>query len=176
MKYIKANNASKKMCYNVEYIITRRIKSNKKYYLIKWEGYPITGCSWEPISHLYNVIGMVKEFEDKFPQSINHKSLKEFYSEYKKYKIQNNLSKKRILKKSKAKIAHSNKIIIELDNDGDITLINDEEKDQNKENNCKELNEIFESEVNKIDKIEKIKDDCPNLKNIEKLIKPIIVW
>ena len=84
MKYLKSIKDSKKNCYDVEYIITRKIKGNKKFYLIKWEGYPLTGCSWEPISHLYNVIDMVKEFEENFPQSINHKVLKEFYSEYKK--------------------------------------------------------------------------------------------
>ncbi len=169
MKYLKTIKDSKKNCYDVEYIITRKIKGNKKFYLIKWEGYPLTGCSWEPISHLYNVIDMVKEFEENFPQSINHKVLKEFYSEYKKYKLQNHLRKKRELKKGKEKNAQSNKIIIELDNDNDTDLTNNDEKGQNEEN----FNELNKNIKNKF---EKVKVDCPNVKCLEKLIKPIIIW
>ena len=108
MKYIKSNNTHRQKCYNVEFIITRRIIGNKKFYLIKWEGYPITGCSWEPISHLSNIKDMVKEFDDNFPNSINHKLLKEFKLELKKYKQNSKIKKfKKIKKNSK-----SNKIII----------------------------------------------------------------
>ena len=71
---------------------------------------------------------MVKEFDDNFPNSINHKLLKEFKLELKKYKQHTKSKKfKKIKKNSK-----SNKIIIELD-DMDLNLINNEkERDETK--------------------------------------------
>ena len=99
MKYIKSININRQKLYDVEFIITSKIKGKKKFYLIKWKGYPITDCSWEPISHLSNVNDMVKEFDDNFPNSINHKNLKEFKLELKKHKQQKILKKLKNLKK-----------------------------------------------------------------------------
>ena len=88
------NNAQKNKSYDVEYIITSRTEGKKHYYLIKWEGYPIKDCSWEPISHLSNIMNMVNEFDDNFPNSIAQKALKEFYIELRKYKHKKFLQKK----------------------------------------------------------------------------------
>ena len=49
--------------YDVETILGRKIINNKKYYLIKWEGYSNEESTWEPISHLLNVRDMVEDFE-----------------------------------------------------------------------------------------------------------------
>ncbi|KAJ7375134.1 La ribonucleoprotein [Desmophyllum pertusum] len=38
--------------YNVERIIYRRKVRNDHEYLIKWEGWPLESCTWEPSSHL----------------------------------------------------------------------------------------------------------------------------
>ena len=57
--------------YEVEKIITRRFKGKNKLYLIKWLGYPITDCTWEPISHLGNINTLVEQFDDNFPNSID---------------------------------------------------------------------------------------------------------
>ena len=50
--------------YQVEAIIDKRLnKKGKPEYKIKWKDYPFEECSWEPLSHLKNVMIMVKEFE-----------------------------------------------------------------------------------------------------------------
>lgn len=50
--------------YQVEAIIDKRLnKKRKPEYKIKWKNYPFEECSWEPLSHLKNVMIMVKEFE-----------------------------------------------------------------------------------------------------------------
>ena len=172
MKYIKSNNAYKGKYYNVEFIITRRIKGKKKFYLVKWEGYPIKGCSWEPISHLSNVIDMVKEFDDNFPNSINHTYLKEFKYEFKKYKQQKNYEKIKKFKKIK-KNPQSNKIIIELD-DIDLNTINTKnEKEENFESDI--IVEKKDNEnINQL--IEKTNDINSYFKNDGKLIRPILIW
>ena len=174
MKFIKSNNTYKQKFYNVEFIITRRIKGKKKLYLIKWEGYPIRGCSWEPISHLTNIKDMVKEFDDNFPNSINHKYLKEFKLELKKYKHHKN--HKNTEKSKKLKNTKSNKIIIELDNIDLISINNEKEKGETYiESDIKVEN--FDNET-KIELIEKTNDNDINdyFKNDGKLIKPILIW
>ena len=175
MKYIKSNNGYRQNCYNVELIITRRIKGKKKFYLIKWEGYPITGCSWEPISHLSNVNDMVKEFDDNFPNSINHRYLKEFKFELKKYKQLKKYDKIKKLKKIK-KNPQSNKIIIELD---DIDLDTDNDSKEKEEAKIEsDIILIKKDNENKNELIEKTNDNYTNdyFKNDGKLIKPILIW
>ena len=173
MKYIKSNNTYRQHCYNVELIITRKIKGKKKFYLIKWEGYPITGCSWEPISHLSNVNNMVKEFDDNFPNSINHKYLKEFKLELKKYKQQKKCDKIKKFKKIK-KNQQSNKIIIELD-DIDLDIINDgKEKEETKIGS--DIIVVKKDKENKNESIEKTNNINSYFKNDGKLIRPILIW
>ena len=175
MKYIKTNNTNSQKCYNVEFIITRKIKGKKKFYLIKWEGYSIADCSWEPISHLSNVNDLVKEFDDNFPNSINHRYLKEFKLEWKKYKQKKNAEKTQTFKKYK-KNSHSNKIIIELD-DIDLNTINNEKET---EETKIESDIIIEKKVNenKNELLEKNNEnDISNyFNNNGKLIKPILIW
>ena len=168
MKYIKSNNSYKQKCYNVEFIITRRIKGKKKFYLIKWERYPITDCSWEPISHLTNIKDMVKEFEDNFPNSINHKYLKEFKLELKKHKQHSKI------KNFKKISPQSNKIIIELD-DIDLNSINDQkERDETKIESDITIKKLDNENKNEL--IKKSNVISNYFKNDGKLIKPILIW
>jgi len=174
------NNISGNKSFNVENIITRRIDGKKNLYLIKWEGYPITDCTWEPISHLSNIIDMVKEFEENFPQSINQKLLKEFYIEYKKYEHKKFLQRKRVMKSHKNKKVKSNKIIIPLD-DYEFECKKTDEEDKEDEDVSKiDSNSIYENNQNMKTACKNIVDSTDILKNDEnvfgKLIKPIIIW
>ena len=183
MNNTKMNNAPKNKCYDVEYIITRRTEGKKNYYLIKWEGYPIKDCSWEPITHLSNVMDMVNEFDDNFPNSIEQKALKEFYVELGKYEHKKFLQKKRLMKRQKGQKLESNKIIISLDDtDCSKALNDDNEKPKieikcislcENENDVNKENEDKDNDIN-YDKINKDEED--NIKNVGKLIKPIIIW
>lgn len=41
--------------YEVETILTEQVLGdNKTYYLVKWAGYPIARCTWEPVESFYN--------------------------------------------------------------------------------------------------------------------------
>ena len=65
--------------YDVENIITRKFIGKNKVYLIKWVGYPIKDCTWEPITHLHNINNLIKKFEDNFPNSIDKSLLKKYF-------------------------------------------------------------------------------------------------
>ena len=41
--------------YEVEKILERRVKDGSLEYKIKWKGYPMDQCTWEPIAHLLTV-------------------------------------------------------------------------------------------------------------------------
>ena len=163
--------------YEVEKIITRRFKGKNKLYLIKWVGYHLKDCTWEPISHLDKIKTLVEQFDDDFPNSIDKRQLR-------KYLHSINKRNKRIFRnknKIKPKSFHINKnnrsnhIIINLENSTileekiheETNTINDSivesieiSEEKNKDNNTEE-GSLFE-----------LIDD-----NSEpKLIKPIIIW
>lgn len=56
--------------YNVERIVDKKQIRGKTYYKVKWEGYPYSQCTWEPIDHLENVINLINHFE-KTKESIS---------------------------------------------------------------------------------------------------------
>ena len=51
--------------YEVEKILTKRGENNHIQYLIKWKGYPMEDCSWEPASNLKNSKRILAAFENK---------------------------------------------------------------------------------------------------------------
>ena len=59
--------------FEVEKIMDRKIEKRKKFYLIKWLGYPESANTWEPLNNLKNIKNMVKEFDTEYE--------KEFYPE-----------------------------------------------------------------------------------------------
>lgn len=81
--------------YEVEKIIAFKKIKSKKLYLIKWENYPVSQCTWEPSENLSNVRDMVKEFEKDYPNSVDKKMYQEFLGKIdKKTNEINNLSEK----------------------------------------------------------------------------------
>ena len=49
--------------YEVEKILDRRGRHPNFKYLVKWEGYPDSDNSWEPINNLRNAKDLIEEFE-----------------------------------------------------------------------------------------------------------------
>ena len=89
--------------YDVENIITRKFIGNNKVYLIKWAGYPVKDCTWEPIAHLHSIKHLIKNFEENFPKSIDKRQLKKYcrainYGIKRKIKRKKKFNKKRDLK------------------------------------------------------------------------------
>ena len=71
---------SREVFYAIEKILDRRKIRDKYQYKIKWEGYPMTQCTWEPIENLKNALYLVEEFNKNHPmknnKSKNNKDLK----------------------------------------------------------------------------------------------------
>ena len=59
--------------YNVEKILDRRMVKNKLLYKIKWEGYPMNQCTWEPLENLSTVSELVEEYDKSHPKKQNKK-------------------------------------------------------------------------------------------------------
>ena len=49
--------------YNVEKLIDFRSEKGLKLFKVKWEGYPMDQCTWEPASNLTNFRDQMKELE-----------------------------------------------------------------------------------------------------------------
>ncbi len=51
--------------YIVEKIVDKRSRNGKVEYRVKWENYPETQNTWEPISNLSSVGFLINEFEEQ---------------------------------------------------------------------------------------------------------------
>lgn len=52
--------------YEVESILSKKKQGNKWLYKVKWEGWSINDCTWEPLENLSSVDEILKEFEEKW--------------------------------------------------------------------------------------------------------------
>ena len=65
--------------YEVEKIIDKRYINGKLEYKIKWVGYPMSECTWEPVRNLANVKPMIKEFENSYEVNDKQNKLTDYY-------------------------------------------------------------------------------------------------
>ena len=65
--------------YEVEKIIDKRVINGKLEYKIKWVGYPMSQCTWEPIRNLANIKPMIKEYENNEIYDKKQKKISDFY-------------------------------------------------------------------------------------------------
>ena len=121
MKYlnIKRSLRANNDYYEVEKIIARKAFGKKRMYLIKWLGYPLKDCSWEPVSHLSSISEMIENFDKNFPQSVDKRRLKKYLYIIKQreshiIRIKNPFLEKRVFKKEKIK--PKNDVFIYIDN------------------------------------------------------------
>ena len=177
MKYYKSNLYSKRKYYEVDKIIMRKIVKGKKYYLIKWEGYSLESCSWEPISHLENILDMVKEFDNNFPDSIEQEDYQQFLKLYKRYRIQKMLNKKKIMKNRDDKTLKSHKFIINLE---ELNNSNNMEQIKSPKKNKIDTLDYLKENITKFNDTKEVNSNDENTYNKNgdygKLIKPIMIW
>ena len=194
MKYLfgKRRFNNDKNYFNVEKIITRKINGKKKYYLIKWVGYPLKDCSWEPISHLQNISHMVEIFDNNFPASIDKKGLKRYLyvinrKESHIIRIKNPFLKTKGIRKLKRK--KESNIIISIDNSGiNINIENKDNKEEKKEEKKEILKSDKETEIyicnthdedkqnlNLSENLNEVNVEINNEKNNLKLKRPILI-
>lgn len=56
--------------YNVEKIVDKKVSDGLVYYKVKWEGYPMSQCTWEPSSHFEKAKEYVLAYENtKVPKA-----------------------------------------------------------------------------------------------------------
>ena len=180
MKSQKINTSTEEKNFEVDYIITRKTEtesqSNEKYmYLVKWVGYPIKQCTWEPMSNLENISDMVEEFDRNFPKSINEKALKEFLLEYKKYEHKLFLQKKRELREEKNKLMKRKKFVISIvgANIDNTQKKKDEDMTTTEHNEDKKENTFINIEHSGDEVLPNVE---VNLSNEGKLKRPIMRW
>ncbi len=164
--------------YEVEKIITRRNNGKNKLYLIKWFGYPIKDCTWEPISHLDKIKALVDNFDKNFPHSIDKRQLRKYLHYINKRNQRGLKNRDKIITKKKLK-TEINKNFAILNNHLDLSNSNKKVSENDK---CNEETSTVESieisvakkDINIIDEvILELKEEDNNNK---KLIKPIIIW
>ena len=52
-------------CFDVERILGRRFHRGREEYLVKWAGFPEDQSTWEPVTHLLNVLDMLEAFNEQ---------------------------------------------------------------------------------------------------------------
>ena len=70
--------------YEVEKIVDKRVKNGKVEYKIKWVGYPMSDCTWEPLKNLENIQKMIDDYNLKLNNT--HKDSNEKFLGKKKEK------------------------------------------------------------------------------------------
>ena len=50
--------------YQVEKIVGKRWKGGRVQYKVKWEGYPYSQCTWEPLEHLQTVFELIDQYNE----------------------------------------------------------------------------------------------------------------
>ena len=76
--------------YPIEKILDKRKANNRIEYKIKWEGYSIKECTWEPIENLQTAIELVEEYDKLHP----NKKIKNYTPKNKLLGKKKKLSKK----------------------------------------------------------------------------------
>ena len=59
--------------YEVEKIVDKRVRNGKVEYKIKWVGYSMEECTWEPLKNLENIKKMIDDYNEKINQKESHK-------------------------------------------------------------------------------------------------------
>lgn len=54
--------------FDVEDILDKKIINGQELYKVKWQGFPVTDCTWEPLVNLVNVEELILQFENKQSQ------------------------------------------------------------------------------------------------------------
>ena len=62
--------------YNIEKILDRRKVGGKFEYKIKWEGYPMSQSTWEPMKNLETAKDLVEEYNRTHPITNSQKTIK----------------------------------------------------------------------------------------------------
>jgi hypothetical protein len=51
--------------YEVEKLLQSRMRDGKKEFKVKWKGFPLSDCTWEPLKNISHLKKEIKELEQK---------------------------------------------------------------------------------------------------------------
>ena len=85
--------------YNIDKILDRKKVNGNYQYKIKWEGYPMSQSTWEPLKNLESAIGLVEEYNQNHPFPNTKKPAKKMESKKKNNKFINKKRTKEKLEK-----------------------------------------------------------------------------
>lgn len=88
--------------YQVEKIVGKRWKGGRVQYKVKWEGYPYSQCTWEPLEHLQTVFELIDQYNES-QQTTSKKSKKEKDEEHLRKKRKNSSESAKSGESSKSK-------------------------------------------------------------------------
>lgn len=131
--------------YQVEKIVGKRWKGGRVQYKVKWEGYPYSQCTWEPLEHLQTVFELIDQYNES-QQTTSKKAKKE--------KDEEHLRKKR---KKSSSVSQEEKS--EESSNSRKIKSNSSEKKDSKDNSNKEQNGIANSQDKEVDGVITIKED-----------------
>ena len=134
--------------YNIEKILARRRNNGRIEYKIKWEGYPMSQCTWEPMKNLESAKELVEEFNrtnpidplQKTPKSENKKKDNSFLTKKRKDKkddTEENVPKDEIINDTNEEIEKNNQENTpnEKKPEENIKAVNNDSKPEINENN-----------------------------------------
>ena len=146
--------------YQVEKIVGKRWKGGRVQYKVKWEGYPYSQCTWEPLEHLQTVFELIDQYNES-QQTTSKKSKKE--------KDEEHLRKKR---KKSSSVSQEEKS--EESSNSRKIKSNSSEKKDSKDNSNKEQNGIANSQDKEVDGVITIKEDEIQREESEIIYKKVI--
>ena len=146
--------------YQVEKIVGKRWKGGRVQYKVKWEGYPYSQCTWEPLEHLQTVFELIDQYNES-QQTTSKKSKKE--------KDEEHLRKKR---KKSSSVSQEEKS--EESSNSRKIKSNSSEKKDSKDNSNKEQNGIANSQDKEFDGVITIKEDEIQMEESAIIYKKVI--
>jgi len=135
----KAKSHQEELFYEVEAILARKKSKGRFLYKIKWKGYPLSECTWEPVSHLQ----YTKDLLDKFNAEMDKVKLggNSYVNKENENSDNKNKGRKKILQK-KSKLLNDDedygeKKTMNLKEEEEKPITNQKEKEKEKEKEIK---------------------------------------
>ena len=138
--------------FQVEEIIGKRTNNGRLEYKVKWEGFPLSDSTWEPLKNLKNVMDMVEEFESKHPEE-----KKEDKKDAADKKKKNNSNKHKLIGNKRKSPDSDEDKESENDEEEEIGSKDVKDKEEKPEKKAKNNSDSKEKEKETEDKIKYIK-------------------
>ena len=139
--------------YKVEKILKKKVNKNGSFFFLKWEGYPLSQATWEPLENLTSIDYMIKEFEEENQNSSENIIVSKTLAKDKDTIKPKNVKHNRLLNSFNNNTISSinNSRRLRTSNDAvEIVNIDKEENNYNKKNNKNNKNKSSSTNSNSV--------------------------